>query len=75
MRKARWEAEKNFPRLASDWRDRVAKSIDELTRQAEQQALDELAALAQTLNQGGSQAPELKRAMDELEQFQKELHE
>lgn len=75
QRKARWEVEKNLSRLASDWRDRIAEGICELTRQAEQQALDELAALEQTLDQSASQAPELKRTMDELEQFRKQLHE
>ena len=69
-RKTRWEVEKNLSRLAADWRDRVAKGINELTRQAEQQALNELAALEQTLAQTASKAPELKQAIDDLEQFQ-----
>jgi GTP-binding protein EngB required for normal cell division len=75
LRKARWEVEKNLSRVASDWRDRVTAAIKELTRQAEQQALDELAALEQTLAQTASKAPELKQAIDELEQFQEQLHE
>jgi hypothetical protein len=73
LRKSRWETEKNLSRLASNWRDRVAKGINELTRQAEQQALDELAALEHTLKQTASKAPELKQAIDELEQFQNRL--
>jgi hypothetical protein len=73
LRKSRWETEKNLSRLASNWRDRVAKGISELTRQAEQQALDELAALEHTLKQSASKAPELKQAIDELEQFQNRL--
>ena len=73
LRKSRWETEKNLSRLASNWRDRVAKGINELTRQAEQQALDELAALEHTLKQSASKAPELKQAIDELEQFQTRL--
>lgn len=73
LRKTRWEVEKNLSRLAADWRDRVAASIDELTRQAEQQALDELAALEQTLAQTASQAPALRQAIDELAQFQNRL--
>ena len=73
LRKSRWETEKNLSRLASNWRDRVAKGIGELTRQAEQQALDELAALEHTLKQSASKAPELKQAIDELEQFQNGL--
>jgi GTP-binding protein EngB required for normal cell division len=70
LRKSRWETGKNLSRLASNWRDRVAKGIGELTRQAEQQALDELAALEHTLKQSASKAPKLKQAIDELEQFQ-----
>jgi GTP-binding protein EngB required for normal cell division len=73
LRKSRWETEKNLSRLASNWRDRVTKSIGELTRQAEQQALDELAALEHTLKQSASKAPELRQAIDELEQFQERL--
>jgi hypothetical protein len=73
FRKARWEVEKNLSRLAADWRDRVAAGINELTRQAEQQALDELAALEQTLAQTASKAPELKQAIDDLEPFQNRL--
>jgi len=75
LRKSRWETEKNLSRLASNWRDRVAKGISELTRQAEQQALDELAALEHLVEQSASKAPELKRAIDELEQFQNRLRE
>jgi GTP-binding protein EngB required for normal cell division len=74
LRKSRWETEKNLSRLASNWRDRVAKGISELTRQAEQQALDELAALEQTLAQTASKAPELKQAIDDLEQYQNRPH-
>ena len=74
LRKSRWETEKNLSRLASNWRDRVAKGINELTRQAEQQALDELAALEHTLKQSASKAPELRQAIAELEQFQERLH-
>ena len=74
LRKSRWETEKNLSRLASNWRDRVAKGISELTRQAEQQALDELAALEHTLKQSASKAPELRQAIEELEQFQERLH-
>ena len=70
LRKSRWETEKNLSRLASNWRDRVAKGISVLTRQAEQQALDELAALEHTLKQSASKAPDLRQAIDELEQFQ-----
>jgi GTP-binding protein EngB required for normal cell division len=73
LRKARWEVQKNLSRVAADWRDRVAKIINELTGQAEKQALDELAALEQTLAQTASKAPELAKAIAELEEFQKRL--
>lgn len=73
LRKARYEVEKNLSRLAAGWRDRVVPIIQALTRDAEKQASDELSALAQTLAQTASQAPELKQAMDDLEQFQKKL--
>jgi hypothetical protein len=73
LRKARYEVEKNLSRLAADWRDRVAKIIDELTRQAQKQAQDELTALEQTLSQTASKAPELRNAIDDLQQFQKRL--
>jgi hypothetical protein len=65
LRKARWEVQKNLSRVAADWRDRVAKIINELTGQAEKQALDELAALEQTLAQTASKAPELAKAIRE----------
>jgi GTP-binding protein EngB required for normal cell division len=73
LRKARYEVEKNLSRLAAGWHDRVSASIKELTRQAEKQALDELAALEQTLAQTASNAPKLREAIDELEEHQKRL--
>ena len=69
LRKARWEVEKNLSRLAADWPDRVATGINELTRQAEKQALDELTTLEQLAGHSLSKAPELKQAMGELERF------
>ncbi|HTX21653.1 MAG TPA: dynamin family protein [Candidatus Aquilonibacter sp.] len=72
-RKSYWETEKNLSRLASNWHDRVAKGVVELTQQTEQQALDELAALEHTLNQSASKAPELRQAIDGLEQLQNRL--
>lgn len=59
--------EKNLSRLAGDWRDRVAAGINELTRQAEQQALDELAALEQTLARTKSDELRLREAIRDLE--------
>jgi len=67
LRKSRWETGKNMSRLASDWRDRVAKGINELTRQAEQQALDELTALEQTAAQTQSNVPRLRQMITDLE--------
>ena len=69
LRKSRWEVEKNLSRLASGWRDRVAAGIRELTRQAEQAALDELAALEQMLAQTQSNAPRLRQIIADLESF------
>jgi hypothetical protein len=51
----------------------VAAGITELTHQAETQALDELTALEQTLAQTSSKAPQLKQAIDDLQQFQNRL--
>ena len=73
LRKARYEVTKNVSRLAADWRDRVAKVITELTHEAEKQAMDELTALEQMLSQTASKAPELRRSVDELQQFQNQL--
>lgn len=73
LRKARYEVIKNVSRLAADWRDRVAKVITELTHEAEKQAKDELTALEQMLAQTASKAPELRRTVYELQQFQNRL--
>ena len=73
LRKARYEVVKNVSRLAANWRDRIAKIIDDLTRDAERQASDELAALEQTLAQTASKAPELRKAVADLEEFQSRL--
>jgi hypothetical protein len=67
LRRSRWEVEKNLSRLASTWRDRVAAGIRELTRQAEQEALDELSALEQMLAQTESSAPRLRQIIADLE--------
>jgi len=67
LRKSLWEIEKNLSRLASDWRDRVAGGISELTRQAELQALDELAVLEQMVAQTQSDAPRLRQIIADLE--------
>lgn len=67
LRKARYEVEKNLSRLAVGWRDRVTEVILELTRQAEQHARNELAALEQTLAQTRSDGPRLREAIANLE--------
>lgn len=71
LRRARWEVQKNLSRLAADWRDRVARLIEVLTRDAEKQALDELAALEASLTRQISNAPGLQQAEDDLIEFQK----
>jgi hypothetical protein len=73
LRKSRWEVEKNLSRVAAGWRDRVAAGITELTRQAEQQALDELAALEQTLAQTKSDETGLRRTVADLVQIRASL--
>jgi GTP-binding protein EngB required for normal cell division len=73
QRKARYEVTKNVSRLAADWRDRAAKVITELTRDAEKQAMDELIALEQMLAQKALNAPALRKSVDELQQFQNRL--
>jgi len=67
LRKARWEVEKNLSRLAADWHDRVMLAFNELTRQAEQQALDELAGLEKTLTRTKTDAPRLREIIRILE--------
>ena len=67
LRKSSWETRKNVSRLASNWRDRVAAGINELTCEAEQQALDELAALEQMLAKTHSDAPRLRQIIADLE--------
>jgi GTP-binding protein EngB required for normal cell division len=73
LRKSCWEVEKNLSRLASCWRDRVTAGITELTRQAEQQALDELAALEQMLAQTNTNEPQLRKVIRELEAARTQL--
>ena len=73
LRKSRWEVEKNLSRLAAGWCERVAVGIAGLARQTEQLARAELDSLEQLLAQSPSQAPGLKQAIDELEQFQSRL--
>jgi GTP-binding protein EngB required for normal cell division len=74
LRKARWEVEKNISRLAAEWRDRVTAGINELTRQAEKQAMDELTALEQLAESSASKAPELQQAIEELAEVRDGLH-
>lgn len=67
LRKARYEVEKNLSRLAAAWCDHVAASINELVRQGEQQALQELTALENSLAQTKSGVAELRATIAELE--------
>lgn len=59
LRKARYEVEKNLSRLAADWRDRVGIAIEDLRRQTESAAQDELTALDRMLEQTPSGVPRL----------------
>jgi hypothetical protein len=68
-RKARWEVEKNFSRLAAGWGKRVGDAIAELTRQAERQAADELEALEGMAAHTGSEEARLRRAAMGLEEI------
>ena len=73
VRKARYEVEKNLSRLAAEWRERMAAGINELSGEAERQALDELAALEGLSAGAVSSAGEMQRALEELEEFQRGL--
>lgn len=66
LRKARWEVEKNLSRLAAEWQTRVSAGVQELRRQAERHALDELATLEQMLAKGQSTRPQIEQAIDWL---------
>ncbi len=74
LRKARWEVEKNLSRLAADWQTRVSAGVQELRRQAEQYALNELATLEQMLAQGQSSQPQLEQAMALLTEALAKIH-
>ncbi len=73
-RKARWEVEKNLSRLAADWQTRVSAGVQELRRQAEHYALDELATLEQMLAQGQSNQPQLEQAVAVLTEALEKMH-
>ena len=72
LRKARYEVEKNLSRLAAAWRERVAARINELTREAERQALGELVTL-EGLAAGAVSSAEMEGVIEELEEFQARL--
>lgn len=67
LRKTGWEVEKNLSRLAADWRDRVGQVILELRQQTEVAAHAELESLESMLTQSGSDAPRVRRQIEELE--------
>lgn len=67
LQQARYEVMKYFSRLAAAWRDRVSRAIEDLKRQAIQQAENELATLEQTLAQRTSSAPRLREQIEALE--------
>jgi len=74
LRKARWEVEKNLSRLAAAWQTRVSAGVQELRRQAEQYALNELATLEQMLAQGQSNQPQLEQAIALLTEALEKIH-
>jgi GTP-binding protein EngB required for normal cell division len=74
LRKARWEVEKNLSRLAAAWQTRVSAGVQELRRQAEQYALNELATLEQMLAQGQSNQPQLEEAIGLLTEALEKIH-
>lgn len=67
LRKARYEVEKNLSRLSADWRDRVGVAIEDLRRQTESAAQDELTSLERMLAQTPSGVPRLREAIAVLE--------
>lgn len=67
LRKTGWEVEKNLSRLAADWRDRVGQVILELRQQTEVAAHAELESLESMLTQSVSDAPRVRRQIEELE--------
>jgi hypothetical protein len=67
LRKTGWEVEKNLSRLAADWRDRVGQVILELRQQTEVAAQRELESLDSILAQTVSDAPRVRRQIEELE--------
>jgi GTP-binding protein EngB required for normal cell division len=69
LRKARYEVEKNLSRLAADWRERVGLVIQELRRQTEEAAWNELETLARMAGQTASDAPRLREQVAELEKL------
>jgi GTP-binding protein EngB required for normal cell division len=69
LRKARYEVEKNLSRLAADWRKRVALVIEELRRQTDEAAWNELETLARMVAQTAPNAPRLREQIAELEKL------
>jgi len=67
LRKSRYEVEKNLSRLAADWNERVGVVIGEQRQQTEQAAQNELNALAQMVEQTGSDVPRLREQIGELD--------
>jgi hypothetical protein len=70
LRKARYEVEKNLSRLAADWRGRVGVAIEDLRRQTESVALEELTALERMLENTPSSVPSLREEIAELQSLE-----
>jgi hypothetical protein len=75
LRKARYEVEKNLSRLAADWGGRVGVVIEELRRQTEESAGNELEALEQIVAQTSCNTPRLRDQVEELEKWPSRDHE
>lgn len=69
IRRGRYEVEKNLSRLAADWQNRIRVGIEELRSQAEQYALNELAALEEMLAYTKSDEPRLRGAIREFDNY------
>jgi hypothetical protein len=74
LRKARYEVEKNLSRLAVAWRNRVEVVIEDLRRQTESAAREELEALERMLGQAASDVPRLREQVAELESWRADMN-
>jgi GTP-binding protein EngB required for normal cell division len=62
-----WEVQVNLARLASQWEDRINKTIEAMKNQALKYVQDELATIESLLSKDVGQTDEIRRAMQEVE--------